>query len=339
MLTPIIRIIGESGNDLVPSWSTQGLTRVSFLDNDGGEADELEFEFSVSPPIPDSPAEGTKYRLVYGWDEARLRDGGLFTYQSDTIGGDPEGGDLMTIIARSSDFIDADKDAESEHFDEKTAGDIFRTIAGRSGKSAVVHPSIDSVTLPYRLRWKQSAAGFASDLASELGGTLKFAGGKMLVPLRNSGETASGQTMPTIIVPYRRGQSFEVSSEGRAKFKDTGTGWFDPLAGVQKLFEGTSIGSASRYLSLHPARSENEAEYAGKAEIGEEARSSATGSVELTGDVNAMAGAPVKLSGYGASRDAADLVATSIQHEWTFEADGGWVMSIELGNRNTRAAS
>ncbi|MFA1621670.1 hypothetical protein ACDY96_02265 [Rhizobium mongolense] len=77
-------------------------------------ADELNITFSVLPPFPDSPTEGTRYRFLYGWDRGALRDGGLFTYQSDSLGGDPESGYTMTITARASDFIDADKKADSE---------------------------------------------------------------------------------------------------------------------------------------------------------------------------------------------------------------------------------
>lgn len=336
MRKPIVRIIGQSGANLFSTWSGQGLIRVSFLDNDGGEADEIEFEFSIAPPFPDSPAEGTKYRFLYGWAEHSLRDAGLFTYQSDRLGNDPESGYTMTIIARSSDFVDAEKEESSEHFDNMTAGDILRKIAAHSGKSAIVHPDIDGIKLPYRLRWRQGRSAFAQDLAAELGGTVKYANNTLLVPLRNSGQTASGSELPTIVIPFKDDQAFEISSEAKGKFKDSATGWFDPVSGIEKLFEGVSIGSASRYFSLHPARSEAEAELAGKAEIGEQARSSISGSFTTDGQVDAMAGAPVKLDGYGTSRDAADLVASSIQHEMTFDESGGWIMTVEVANREKK---
>ncbi|TCU35467.1 phage late control D family protein [Rhizobium azibense] len=331
---PIVQVIGQSGADLIPGWGA-ALIAVQFTDNDGAEADELNITFSVSPPFPDSPAEGTRYRFFYGWDRSALRDGGLFTYQSDSLGGDPESGYSMTITARASDFIDADKKADSEHFEETTAGEIFKKIAARSGKTVAVHPEIAKIKIPYRLRYNQSATGFANELAEELGGTLKFAGGKMLVPTRNSGQTANGAAMPTIIVSYASSHSFELSTEGRSKYAEVGSAYFDPLEGIQKLFEAASIGSASRFLSLHPARSKDEAEHVGKAQAAEQARDSVTGSVECDGDVDAMAGGRVKLMGFGTSRDAANLVAASIQHSFTFDEGGGWIMSIELANRQT----
>ncbi len=332
MRKPSVRVIGQSGLDLFPGWGSS-LISVTYTDYDGGEADELEFAFAVSPPFQDSPAEGTKYRFFYGWDGWPLRDAGEFTYQSDTLSGDAEGGYVMTIVARASDFIDADKAAETEHFDDKTAGEIFQSLAERAGKQAVIHPDIASVTLPYRLRLNQSLSGFANELAEELGGTLKFGGGKLLVPKRNGGQTASGQQLPAITIPFKEQFAFDISSEGRGRYQDVETGFFDPLKGVQKLFKASSIGKASRFLGLHPARSESEAELAGKAQSAELARGSITGSFDTDGSDEAMAGAPVRLSGFGSSRDALALVASSIAHTISFEDGGGWTMTVEVGMR------
>jgi len=335
MRTPVVQVIGQSGADLVPGWG-KALLSVEFTDNDGGEADEINVTFAVQAPFPNSPAEGTKYRLLYGWAEGPLRDAGLFTYQSDSLSGDAEGGWTITITARASDFIDADKAADSEHFEDTTAGDIFEALAGRSGKSAVVDAAIAAVRIPYRLRYNQSLTGFANELAEELGGTLKFAGGKMLVPMRAAGKTASGREMPVIIIDFASILGGEISTEGKGRYATAGSGFFDPTEGVQKLFEAASIGSASRFLSLHPARSREEAEYAAKAQGDEQARDTVTGSLDIEGSLDAMAGGRVQLSGFGASRDAADLVAASIHHTFTFDDSGGWLMSIELGNKKTK---
>ncbi|OCP17422.1 MULTISPECIES: hypothetical protein [unclassified Ensifer] len=333
MRKPRVQVIGQSGLDLFPGWSSSSLMSVTYTDVDGGEADELEFSFSVSPPFQDSPAEGTRYRFLYGWEGQPLRDAGEFTYQSDALSGDAEGGYVMTIVARASDFIDADKAAETEHFDDMTAGEIFQSLAGRAGKQALIHPDIASVRLPYRLRFNQSLSGFANELAEELGGTLKFAGGKLLVPKRNGGQNANGRQLPTITIPFKSQHAFDIASEGRGRYQQVGTGFFDPLKGVQKLFNATSSGKASRFLGLHPARSEDEAELAGKAQSAELARGSISGSFDTDGSDEAMAGAPVRLSGFGASRDALDLVAASIAHTISFEDGGGWTMSVEVGMR------
>lgn len=145
------------------------------------------------------------------------------------------------------------------------------------------------------MRWRQSPTAFAQDFASELGGAVKYANNTLLVPRRNGGQTVSGQTLPTIIIPSKDDQSFEISSEAKGKFKDSSTGWFDPISGLGKFFDATSIGAASHYVALHPARSEAEAELAGRAEITEAARASVSGSFDADGDPDALAGAPAKL--------------------------------------------
>ncbi|CDN54696.1 Prophage PSPPH02, putative adenine modification methytransferase [Neorhizobium galegae bv. officinalis bv. officinalis str. HAMBI 1141] len=81
--------------------------------------------------IPASPAEGTRYQLFYGWEGGSLRNGGEFTYQSDNLTGDAESGYLMKVVARSADFVDADKASDTEHFEKTTVGEIVNQIASK----------------------------------------------------------------------------------------------------------------------------------------------------------------------------------------------------------------
>jgi phage protein D len=155
----------------------------------------------------------------------------------------------------------------------------------------------------------------------------------MLMPKRSGGNSASGQELPTIAVTFDHVISFEISPAGRGKFKDVDAPYFDPMEGIQKLFEAAGIGDLSRFLGLHPAHSAKEAS---KAQAGELGRGTISGSVTMEGSDGAMAGAPVSLSGFGACRDGLNLVASSIQHEWSFDEGGGWLTTIEPANRKTR---
>lgn len=332
MRKPIVTVMGPSGLDLIPGWGP-ALTRVSYTDNDGGEADEIEIEFAAEAPFQAPPAEGTRYRLSYGWSSGGLRDAGEFTFQSASLGGDAEGGYLLTIVARSADFVDADKSADSEHFDDMTAGEIFQKLAGDAGKSAIVDPSIASIKIPYRLRHQQSALGFAQELAEELGATLKLADGKWLLPARGSGKTASGTTLPPIALDYGQVLSFDLTSEGRPKFKEVNASWFDPQAGIAKIETAAGIGKAATLFGLHPAASADEAKVRGKADATELARASVSGTLTVEGDPDAMAGAPVILTGFG-GWSGHDLVAPSIRHDFTFDDQGGWIMNVAVAGRN-----
>ncbi len=331
MKKPIVQVIGSSGFDLVPGWGS-ALTRIVITDNEGGDADEIEMEFAVSKPLPPPPPEGTKYQVLFGWELGGLRNAGLFSSQKPRIGFSAGNGWTLTISARSADFVDADKEGDSEHFDDMTAGAIFEKLAKAAGKAAKVHPSIANVQIPYRLRWQQSRAGFAQDLADELGGALKMADGQWLIRAKGSGETASGTSMPPIVIASSEVEQCDIEADGKPKFKDIESAWFDPEIGLQKLAKAAGIGRAATAYSLHQAASEGQAEAKAKADAMELARMSVTGSATLEGRVNAMAGAPVILSDFD-SWGGYDLTAPSIEHEFTFDDSGGWMMTIQIAKQ------
>lgn len=337
MRKPVVQIIGQSGSDLLPRWGSSVMS-VTFTDNEGGDADQLEIQFSAERPLQAPPSKGTQYRLRYGWSSSALKDAGLFTFQSATLAFDPDKGWTLTIVCRSADFVDADKAAEAEHFEETTAGGIFETLAKGVGKVAKVHPALAAIEIPYRLRFQQSAVGFAQAFADELGATLKLANGQWLVTMKNSGETAGGSTMPPIVISVDEVINCEISTEGRPEFAKVQSTWFDELTGLSVLEAVPGLGQAARFLALHPAPSAGEAKQRSKAEAADLARATITGSLTIEGRPEAMAGAPVILSGFD-GWSGFDLVAPSIVHSFTFDESGGWLMSFEVSARSKDSGS
>lgn len=333
MREPVIQIMGQAGKDLVGRWRPS-LVSVSLVDHDGGEADELTIVFAVDPPFPPVPPKNTPYACAFGWRGGPLRDAGSFTVQSTSISGDAESGYLLTVTCRSADF-DKLKEMGSGHFEDTTAGDIIKKIASEAGLSAKVDETIGATKIPYRLRWAQSSGGFITELAGDLGGTMKVANKTLLVSKRNSGKTAGGSDMPTIKIDFSETGPIELTIEGRPEFKESSSGWFDPLEGLLKFVDGTSVGDAARLMLLHPAASEDEAKKAGEAQAAEQARSSVSGSITIEGRIDALAGAPVSLTGFGGDADGLPLVAPTITHDFTFDDSGGWLTTVELESRKT----
>jgi hypothetical protein len=325
MQRPVVHVIGAMSGNLVPGWGP-ALRAVRYTDNEGADADEIEIEFSVDGPGASRPASGTSYRLLYGWDEAGLRDAGSFTVQSSSLSYAPDDGWTLTVVARSADFLDADKAGETAHFDDETVGEMMQRLAGSAGKSARVHPELADIKIPYRLNWGQSPLGFAQALADEIGGSLKPANGQWQITKKNSGQTAGGTPLPPLIIPLERVTGCEITEEERPKFGEAQQPWFDPEAGLSQLASAAGIGKAAQALLLHPAASAVEAAASAAAAVLDLGRSSVSGSVTAIGDPDAMAGAPVILPGYG----GAAAVATSITHEFTFDEGGGWLMTVEL---------
>lgn len=328
MKKPVVRVLGQSGSDLIPGWGAT-LESVTYTDNEGGEADEIEIVFNVSPPFPRPPAKGTRYTLNYGWSSDALRDAGEFTFQSASLNKSAGDAWTMAITARSADFVDADKTADTSHFEDTTAGEIFRKLAKETGKAAVVDPDVAAVKIPYRLRFGQSALGFGQALADEIGGSLKLAGGKWIVTAKGASKTASGKAMPPIVVPIEQIMDAGVSTEGRADTKEIDAGYFDADAGRWITEKASGKGKSSRSSVLHPSASAGQAKARGKAEATDLARATISGSLTVEGDVNAMAGAPLMLPGFE-EWAGSDLTAGAISHSFTFDESGGWLMTVEI---------
>lgn len=326
---PFVSIIGPSGGDLVPRLSDR-LIAIKIVDQAGAESDTLTFVVRIDHPFPAGPAKGTRYLVNIGWTQEGARPAGVYTVQNVTIGGDPEAGYQMTVDCRSSDFIDAMKKVDSGHFDDETVGDIFNKVAGEAGMSAVVDPELASIRVPYRLRWNQPSIDFLDDLARETGGTLKLAGGRLLMMKRGAGRSAGGTAFPPVVVRFADCYGFDISIESRGEYQEIGGDWFDPAEGALKLVESSGIGKAGRYLPVHPFASDDEARRGAAAYGKEEARKRVSGSFDLAGSLLATAEAPVRPQGFGPDIDGLDLICSAAIHEVDFGEDGGWVTTIEV---------
>jgi uncharacterized protein len=323
---PFVSITGPSGGNLVDRLADR-LSYVQIVDQAGAESDTLDFEVRIRRPFPAGPAKGTRYQASIGWDAAGSRVTGTYTVQTAGISGDAESGWSMRVHCRAADYLDEMKKVDSEHFDDMSAGDIFRKLAGGN---VVVDPEIASIQIPYRLRWNQPAIDFADQLASELGGTMKVAADRLLVMKRGGGRSATGAAFPPVIIRFEDVIGGGLEKEERGAFRELQGAWFDPVRGIRQLAEATGLGDLSRFMPVHPFQNEAQAAVAAEAFGKEEARKAATGSIDMPGNPEATAEAPVRLIGFGPDFDGLKLVCAAATHEVTFDEGGGWTTTIEL---------
>lgn len=330
--TPVLKVYGASGNDLVPAWG-RTLLGVSITDSAGYESDEAVLRFSG--PLDNPPPKGAPYVIHVGWDDQAPMIG-RYTVSRFGGAGDPDAGDEMFVVCRAADFVDRMKQSRSKHYDPEggfgTAGSIFRALAAEAGVSAAIAPELDQVEIPYRLRWNQTALDFGSDLADDIGAVMKPQAGRLVVLGRGNAKSTSGSDLPVIEVRKEPGFSWDCDVEERRAVKTTEGGWFDAATGrlVQAHFEtGRSAGLA---LPMHPFASKSEAERGARALAQELGRYTGTASFEAPGDPSAVAGAPVKASGYGSVIDGIEWEAAVVNHD--VDPDGnGWTMMVECQTR------
>ena len=138
------------------------------------------------------------------------------------------------------------KCVDSQHFDKEnghtTLGDVFQTLFKGSGKEVVVHPDIagKEVSGGYMLRWNQSTIDFASSLAMGRGASIKVMGDKVLVLKNGSGESASGQPLPTIMLKFQENYEFDVELEPRFQFSKMSASYLDTDEGKLQSEDKTS---------------------------------------------------------------------------------------------------
>lgn len=328
---PIIQIIGPSGRNIVPVLGPAFLG-ATVTDQEGYESDALTIRATARPPFLTLPAKGSRYTVIAGWSASSLTTLGIFEYQSASVRGSPEDGDEIELTCRAADFLDKDKSAGRGHYDETTghgtAGKIIDSLASEMGVSAVVASALRDIKIPYRLRWNQSAIDFLSDLADEIGATVKPQAGKLVVRERGAAASASGRALPAISVNRMQAYSYEFQIEPRSGFRTVETPYFDAAKGFVKTVEAATGKAASLFNAMHPFASEDEARRGGKAMAQQLSRNTGSGTIEIAGNAAATGGAPIDVSGFGSDVDAIEWEADSVQHDFTPEP--GWITTINL---------
>jgi phage protein D len=329
--TPIIRIVGPSGFNIIPKLGPAFLG-ATISDQEGYESDQLTIRVTARAPFLEPPAKGARYRVFAGWLAGSVRMLGVYEYQSTLISGSPEDGEEMQITARSADFIDKAKGGDRRHYDEEngygTAGKIFDQLASEMGVAAVIPPELREIKIPYRLRWNQSAIDFATELADEIGAITKPQAGRLVVRKRGAGASASGRSLPAITVHHDPSYAYEFNLEPRPGYQEVETPWFDAAKGITRLAKAAQGKAASLSTFMHPFASEAEAEIGGKATAQQLARNTGSGFIEIAGNADVMAGSPIVPEGYGSAVSAIDWEASGVEHEFTPEP--GWITRIDL---------
>lgn len=329
--TPIITIFGPSGTNIIPRLGPAFL-RVDITDNEGEESDSCTIVMSDKSPWNIPPTEGAKYRVRVRFEGGPSIDG-IYAFESFRKSADPESGKTIEVVCRAADFIDKMKQAGSEHYDEEngfgTAGKIFEHLAKKAGVSARIDPEIAKMKVPYRLRYRQSPADFASDLADEVGAVWKPQNGLLTVRQRGKGLAVSGNAIPKCIINADDCYGYDFDLDPRPKHKEVVGAFMDINKGIVEEVIETTKALSSRAMMLHPLPSKEEAQRAAKSAGKILNQSSGSGSIETAGNPYAQPGAEGILNGFGSGVGQMDWEVKSASHSAAAEEDG-WITSVEV---------
>lgn len=330
--TPYLQVTGPNGEDMLKTWGSR-LIGVKLIDRDGDVSDEGIFMFTRKPPYVAVPGENAPFTVKVGWSAANVVITGVYLFQRTHIFGAPKRGQQIHFICRAADLAEYLKRVDSQHFGEdnghKTLGDVFQSLFRSSGKQVIVHPDIAKQALPggYMLRWNQSAVDFASELADGFTGTIKVMDDKVLVLKRGSGESATGQKLPTIALKFDENYEFDVELEPRFQFQKVSASYLDTDKGTLERENKTSGQGQNGDALPHPFSSKDAAAAAAASVAQAWQANAGQGLFTSHGLAEAVAGAPVKCQGYGSPIDETDWISSTVTHD--IIPDRGWTTTVE----------
>lgn len=330
--TPFLQVTGPNDEDMLKTWGSR-LIGVKLIDRDGDVSDEAIFMFTRKPPYVAVPGEGAPFTVRLGWSAQSVVITGVYLFQRTHIFGAPKRGQQIHFICRAADLANYLKRVDSQHFDKEngheTLGNVFESLFRSSGKQVVVHPDIAKQALPggYMLRWNQSNVDFASDLANAYTGSVKVMDDKVLILKRGSGESASGQALPDIVIQYDENYEFDVELEPRFQFQKVSASYLNTDEGRLEREDKTQGQGDNRDALPHPFPSKDAAAAAAASVAQAWQANSGQGLFTTHGMPEAVATAPVKCRGFGSPIDETEWIASVVTHD--VNPDVGWTTTVE----------
>lgn len=279
------------GGSPVSAGFYQRLNSASIHDAPGQDADTCELTFDDAGNQIAMPATGSIITVKFGFRDGGSWKMGVFEVEKPQIKGGASG-EFLILSGRSAAMAKEVKEPGSEHFDEQTIGSIVGDLAGRAGYGSKVSPELASIQLPYVARVNQSPADFLTRLADRHGALFAVKDGKFLF-LKRGG-------LPPLTIDKSMCESWDFTVEPRPRFAETEAPWFDRATGQTK-FESHSTGlegPKKRLRTVH--NSAEEAKAAASSEGDRLGRATGTGSITLAGLPEAMADAPILVTGFRA---------------------------------------
>lgn len=293
-MTPIFQIIAD-GADVTGNISDR-LISIEVIDEDGENADCVTIQVDNRDDLVELPAMDASLEIWLGYRETGLSMMGRFSV-------DRRGGDgpvqTLTIRATAADMKGAIRSPRTRAWENKTLGDIVRTIAGEAGLKGMVGPSIADTRWPFLAQTAESNLHFLRRIAAPLDATAKPAGGSLVVARRGEEQTAAGDAMPNGQITRTDLTAWSWSEEGRERAGKVTAEWSDMDSARRERVE---VGDGDPELRLrHVFSSEDDARRACEGEVSRRR----DGEVSLTCELGRfapeiVAGARLTVSGVSA---------------------------------------
>lgn len=208
------------------------LSSLTFTDNRGFEADQLDIVLDDSDGKLALPPRGALLKLSLGWKESGLIDKGSLTVDEVTHEGTP---DIITLHARSAELSSGLTTQRERSFHAKTVGEIVRTIAAENELEVIISTQLDTLPIAHIDQTNESSAAFLTRLSSLFDAVATVKNGKLIFIHAGAGISASGKALPVVTITRQSGDRHHFSIADRGSYTHVKALWHD--AGLAKRGE------------------------------------------------------------------------------------------------------
>lgn len=320
-MKPQFRIVAD-GTDITRLINDR-LLMLRTLDKPGMESDEFELRIDDRDQAVSLPPRGAKVEVFLGYDGAQLTRINSYTVDEVELTGPP---DTLVIRGKASDMRGSGKTTRNGSFEGKTLAEIVSTVARRNGWV----PACDVQTVvPRADQLSESDYNFITRIARLHDCTAKVANGKLLVLKRQAGVTASGKTLPTVIIRRSDVSRYSFRLGDRSTHKSVKATHHNAKTGTLDVIELKNDDAPDGLPPVHTDRhihpNKTAAEQAAKARLAAFNRSTAGVRLEMLGRVDLFAERQINARGFKDGFDGEYLV-DSLEQVFT---QSGWSTTVE----------
>jgi len=294
----------------------------------GEAADDLEIELHDADGLLTIPPSGATIAVSIGWAKGvGVRSGlvskGTFTADEPTWSGPP---DKLTLKGRSADLVTSYRTRKNATWTNSTLGAITSNIAGDNGLKPRCHPDLAATTVTSAEQANQSDMEFIRNLGRRYDAVATVKGGALILAPVNAATTASGATIPTLIITRAMCSSYSYSRPARDGAQDGAEAQhYDQSEATRKTVHA---GGSNRRRLKRIYASAPDASAAATSTSNRIARAKGTFSVTLSlGDATIGAGYKATTSGFKPEIDAIPWRVTTVKNTM---GPGGFITELEF---------
>lgn len=198
------------------------LISLSMTDKRGLEADQLDIQLDDSDGLLTLPARGATLTLWLGWEGTPLQKKGNFTVDTIELRGAP---DTLTIRGCSADFRGKLNVRREQSWHDTTIGAIVNTLAQRNQLTASVAAELSSIAISHIDQSQETDAAFLTRLAERNGAFVSIKAGKVIFMKAGQAVTASGKTIPLMVIERGDGDRHLFSVADRENYSGVTAKW------------------------------------------------------------------------------------------------------------------